>query len=165
MAPVVPFAKVAALAARQLAKPVSHILLKYTLTHPVAKERTMAVGQVLNRLNVRITRLAEGKTVSKQVLELSDEKALDAGAVFLGEVFVFGVGAVVVTSELLRAQRKSAELDRRKEDEALRKQYAIESKFFDATRRIHQLELQLSHLTEKFHNLEPPTSPQAHFNK
>ena len=146
MAPVVPFAKVAALAARQLAKPVSQILLKYTLTHPLAKERTIAVGQVLNRLNVRITRLAEGKSLKKQVLELSEDKALDAGAVFLGELFVFGVGTTVVTSELLRAQRKSAELDRRKDEEAARKEYTIDSKFFEASRRTTELEFQVKEL-------------------
>ncbi len=143
MAPVVPFAKVAALAARQLAKPVSQILLKYTLTHPVAKERTIAVGQVLNRLNVRITRLAEGKSLSKQVLELSEEKALDAGAVILGEIFVFGVGAVVVTSEIIRAQRKNAEIEKNKQDEANRKDFAIQSQFYESTRRINELENQL----------------------
>jgi hypothetical protein len=148
MAPVVPFAKVAALAARQLAKPVSQILLKYSLNHPVAKERTIAVGQVLNRLNVRITRLAEGKAAGKQVLELSEDKALDAGAVFLGEVFVFGVGAFVVTSELLRAQRKNAEIDRRKEDQDMRKEYAVESKFFEGSRRIQALEGQVRDLRE-----------------
>ena len=166
MAPVVPFAKVAALAARQLAKPVSQILLKYTLTHPLAKERTIAVGQVLNRLNVRITRLAEGKSLKKQVLELSEDKALDAGAVFLGELFVFGVGTTVVTSELLRAQRKSAELDRRKDEEAARKEYTIDSKFFEASRRTTELEFQVKELRAALESLigertRPPTSARA----
>ena len=87
MAPLVPFAKLAALAARQLAKPVSQILLKYTLTHQNAQARVIAVGQSLNRLNVRISRLVDNNPSNKRILALSDEKALDAGGTFFGEIF------------------------------------------------------------------------------
>jgi Optic atrophy 3 protein (OPA3) len=140
MAPLVPFAKLAALAARQLAKPVSQILLRYTLTHPEARERTMSVGQFLNRVNVRISRLAEGQRSSKQILELSDEKALDAGATFMGEVFIFSVGAVVITQEIVRSNRKSWALELQKEEETRAKELQLNSQYFEASRRIQILE-------------------------
>ena len=144
MAPVVPVAKLAALAARQLAKPVSQILLRYTLNHPEARARTISVGQILNRVNVTITRLAEGNRGSKQVLDLSEEKALDAGAVFLGEVFIFGVGAAVITQELIRSQKKARALELQKEEEIAAKDLAVQSQFIEAGRRIKFLEESLT---------------------
>jgi Optic atrophy 3 protein (OPA3) len=148
MAPLVPFAKLAALAARQLAKPVSQILLRYTLTHPEARERTMAVGQILNRVNVRISRLAEGQRSSKQILELSDEKALDAGATFLGEVFIFSVGAALITQELVRANKKSWAIELEKQEEAAAKELQLSSQYFEANRRIQLLEESLQETRE-----------------
>jgi len=150
MAPLVPFAKLAALAARQLAKPVSQILLRYTLTHPEARERTAAAGQILNRVNVRITRLAEGQRTSKQILELSDEKALDSGATFLAEMFVFSVGAVVITQEIVRANRKSRAVEAQKEEETRAKQLQLDSQYFEASRRIQLLENSLRETREAF---------------
>ena len=140
MAPLVPFAKLAALAARQLAKPVSQILIRYTLNHPEAKQRVLDVGQILNRVNVRIGRLAEGKQSSKQILELSDEKALDTGATFLGEIFVFSVGAFVITQELIRSNRKSWALEMQKQEEASAKELQVNSQYHEASRRIQLLE-------------------------
>ena len=144
MAPLVPFAKLAALAARQLAKPVSQILIRYTLNHPEAKQRVLDVGQILNRVNVRIGRLAEGKQSSKQILELSDEKALDTGATFLGEIFVFSVGAFVITQELIRSNRKSWALELQKQEEASAKELQINSQYHEASRRILLLEESLT---------------------
>ena len=143
MAPLVPFAKLAALAARQLAKPVSQILLRYTLTHPEAREKTMAVGQILNRVNVRISRLAEGQRVSKQILELSDEKALDSGATFLGEIFVFSVGAFVITQEIIRSNKKSWASELRKQEEIAAKELQLDSQYSESRRKIIRLEEQV----------------------
>ena len=140
MAPVVPVAKFAALAARQLAKPVSQILLRYTLNHPEARARCITVGQLLNRVNVSITRLAEGTKGSRQILDLSEEKALDAGATFLGEVFIFSIGAALLTQEFMRSQQRARDLETMKEEELQAKESAMQARYAEASRRIEMLE-------------------------
>ena len=146
MAPILPIGKFFALAAKQLAKPVSQILLKYTLTHEVTRDRCLAVGQFLHRVNLRISRLAEGQNVNKVIIPLSEEKALDSGATFLGEVFVFSIGAAVLASEYVRSQKKTKELENLKIEENYNKELQFKAQQFEINRRIQNLENQLSHM-------------------
>ena len=119
----------------------------------------MYVGQFLNRVNVRISRLAEGQRSAKQILELSDEKALDAGATFLGEVFIFSVGAVVITQEIVRSNRKSWAVELQKEEEARAKELQLNSQYFESSRRIQLLEEGLNETQAVLNVLLARTAP------
>ena len=71
-----------------------------------------------------------GKSV--EVKPLSDDAAVDLAAEMLGEMFIFAVGVLIITSEYLRQQRKDAI----KEDVQNRRLRELED-------GIHELELSL----------------------
>jgi Optic atrophy 3 protein (OPA3) len=143
MAPVVPVAKFFALAARQLAKPISQILIRYTLTHPQARLRCIRIGNVLNVVNLKISRLAEGQPLNKTILPISEEKALDAGTTFLGEVFVFSVGASLLAAELIRSQKKAAENELAKEKALFYKELEMKASIGELQRKLKEMENQI----------------------
>jgi hypothetical protein len=57
---------------------------------PLMRELIMGLGQRYNRWNVIITRSFSGMGSIDYIKPLSDEKALDSGAEFIGEVIAYG---------------------------------------------------------------------------
>jgi hypothetical protein len=60
---------------------------------------------MLHYFNVRVTRQAEGQSSSRRIFELPEDKAKDAGAVFLGEVIVFSLTGTVVAWQIYASQK------------------------------------------------------------
>ena len=96
MAPILPVMKFAEVALKQIAKPVSKQLLDGALAYPEVTKFCIRIGQLLHYINVRVTRSAEGQATSRKIFELPEEKAKDAGALFLGEVLVFSLTGALV---------------------------------------------------------------------
>lgn len=96
MAPILPVLKFAEVALKQIAKPVSKQLLEGALAYPEVTRFCIKIGQMLHYVNIRVTRSAEGQTSSRKIFELPEDKAKDAGALFLGEVLVFSLTGVII---------------------------------------------------------------------
>jgi hypothetical protein len=115
MAPILPVMKLAEVALKQIAKPVSKQLLEGALSYPKVTRFCVSIGQMLHYINVRVTRSAEGQSSSRRIFELPEDKAKDAGALFLGEVMVFSLTGVIVGWQIWVSQKAS-------QDEILRKE-------------------------------------------
>lgn len=101
--------KLAEVAMKQIAKPVSKLLLEGALSNPRVTTLCVRIGQTLHYVNVRITRTAEGQTTSRRIFDLPEEKAREAGALFLGEVIVFTLTGAIVGWQIWLSQKASFE--------------------------------------------------------
>lgn len=115
MAPILPVMKLAEVALKQIAKPVSKQLLEGALAYPQMTKLCINIGQMLHYINVRVTRSAEGQSSSRRIFELPEDKAKDAGALFLGEVIVFSLTGVIVGWQIWMSQKASHEAALREE--------------------------------------------------
>jgi hypothetical protein len=118
MAPILPVMKFAEVALKQIAKPVSKQLLEGALAYPHVTKFCVTIGQTLHYINVRVTRSAEGQSSSRRIFELPEEKAKDAGALFLGEVIVFSLTGVIIAWQYYvtaKASQDAAEAEERNE--------------------------------------------------
>ncbi len=109
MAPILPIMKFAEVALKQIAKPVSKQLLDGALAYPQVTRFCVTIGQTLHYVNVRVTRSAEGQSNSRRIFELPEEKAKDAGALFLGEVLVFSLTGVIIAWQYYVTSKASVE--------------------------------------------------------
>ena len=117
MAPILPVMKLAEVALKQIAKPVSRQLLEGALAYPQVTRFCIRIGQMLHYVNVRVTRSAEGQSSSRRIFELPEDKAKDAGALFLGEVIVFSLTGVIVGWQIWESQKASHDAAIREEQQ------------------------------------------------
>ncbi|KAF4677079.1 Optic atrophy 3 protein [Perkinsus chesapeaki] len=109
MSPIFPAAKVGAALLKTLAKPVSSRIQSLARTDDFWRGKTVALGQALNVVSRQITRIADDNKTRRAIPALKDDAALDWGATFIGESFVFGVTTLIIISEYQRAAKKDRE--------------------------------------------------------
>ncbi|ORZ31541.1 optic atrophy 3-like protein, partial [Catenaria anguillulae PL171] len=94
-------AKVAYLFLRTMAKPVANAVKNYAKTHPKFTERTIAMAQGVHRIETNLKRSLLDYQVD-HVRPLTDARALEMGANFIGEATLFFLVAGVVVLETTR---------------------------------------------------------------
>eukprot|EP00906_Rhabdomonas_costata_P015861 RCo022742 len=125
---VVPLFKIAALALKQMTKPVSKNLLVYASDHPGFRKFCARVG---NRYN-KFTQALQGR---KNVRDLGEDAAVSVGTEALTEVCVVIVASVIVLLEVMRQSVK--------EETKVR---ALEEKFQNIGKAIQGLNAQYEEL-------------------
>mmetsp|Transcript_31258 Transcript_31258/g.79716 ORF Transcript_31258/g.79716 Transcript_31258/m.79716 type:complete len:188 (-) Transcript_31258:359-922(-) len=118
------FIKVGALALKTLAKPLSNRFQAYVMSHPQARQKAITAAQWTHRLEVLITRGAEGKGGKVFVGDMTEEKSLELASKLVSEGFVFFVGMVIVMFEYQRQARKD---DTKKRAEHMERQRIMEN--------------------------------------
>ncbi|GAA5947640.1 hypothetical protein JCM10213_002241 [Rhodosporidiobolus nylandii] len=96
--------KIASLFLRTLSKPIANKIKQQAKEHEGFKSRTVSMAQWLHRaeMNLRVRLLGESP---KHVRPLSEARAIDAGANFLSEGFLFSVAATIILGETWRSRR------------------------------------------------------------
>jgi|LauGreDrversion4_2_1035121.scaffolds.fasta_scaffold123870_2 hypothetical protein len=153
MAPILPVMKFAEVALKQIAKPVSKQLLEGALAYPHVTKFCVTIGQTLHYINVRVTRSAEGQSSSRRIFELPEEKAKDAGALFLGEVIVFSLTGVIIAWQYYvtaKASQDAAEAEERNEQLRAAEKHA---ELLQRDIRLGQLEASITKLWNVIDNM------------
>ncbi|CAG9334951.1 unnamed protein product [Blepharisma stoltei] len=93
---MIPLIKVFSLALRLFTRPLSNYLkisLKHNDNHhPLIRNAILNLGQYSNRINVKIQRKSlQMSSEENYIKPLPDEKALEQGSEFLGEIAAYGV--------------------------------------------------------------------------
>lgn len=104
-----PLVKLAALAVRQIAKPLANAMKARAKTSPFFRNYVcMPPAQFYHWMdvNVRMRMLNLGKP--KDVKKLDENAAIELGADLLGETIIFVVAATTLTLEYIRQSRNSA---------------------------------------------------------
>lgn len=94
--------KLATLFVKTLAKPLSKSVKHQFSRFDVTKRLLIGIGQSYHRITSRLTIWASGYRV-RSITPLEEEKALQDGAEFIGEVFVFSVSGTLIVLEYNRS--------------------------------------------------------------
>ncbi|GAA5990498.1 hypothetical protein JCM11641_007739 [Rhodosporidiobolus odoratus] len=99
--------KIASLLLRTLSKPIANKIKQQAKEHEGFKSRTVTMAQWLHRaeMNLRVSLLGESP---KHIRPLSEARAIDAGANFLSEGFLFAVAATIIVGETYRSRRSES---------------------------------------------------------
>ncbi|CAR22243.1 OPA3-like protein [Lachancea thermotolerans] len=105
--------KLGTLLIRQVTRPVANVLKAQAKQHDTFKKVCVGLAQKMHRVDARLrTRMTPGNREIK-IRPLNDARAVENGATWLSEAFVFGVTGSVVVWETLRQRTK--ELNRREQ--------------------------------------------------
>lgn len=90
---------------RTLAKPIANQIKSHARDHPTFRKRCIKVAQAIHRTEagLRTRLLNENK---KKIKPLNDAKAIETGATFVAEGFVFSVAASLILYESWRSRQK-----------------------------------------------------------
>ncbi|GAA94467.1 uncharacterized protein L969DRAFT_55174 [Mixia osmundae IAM 14324] len=104
--------KIASLAIRTLAKPISAKLKSQAQEHPRFRAVCIDIAQFMHRTEFKMRTNLLGEPVTK-IRPLNDAKAISQGANFLSESFLFSVALALIVGENVRGRVKTA---RRKDE-------------------------------------------------
>uniref|UniRef100_A0A023G6P0 OPA3-like protein n=1 Tax=Amblyomma triste TaxID=251400 RepID=A0A023G6P0_AMBTT len=153
-----PIAKLAALAFRQLSKPLANrIKQRAKSSHFFRTYVCMPPAQIYHwvEVNVKMRILNLGKPT--EVPKLNEAMAIELGAELLGEMIIFGAAAATLIAEYMRQARNERVRENAKEE----KQLCLECEVKDLRLRIEQQEAQIKHLTRLAGtHLVPPPPPR-----
>ncbi|KAL0306836.1 UNVERIFIED_CONTAM: hypothetical protein Sradi_6100900 [Sesamum radiatum] len=113
---ILPVFKLGTLALKTLCKPIGNRIKKEAGFNPRFRQSIINIAQANHRLTTTLQRRIYGHATDVAIRPLNEEKAVQAAADLLGELFVFTVAGVAVVFEVQRSSRSEA----RKEE--LRKQ-------------------------------------------
>jgi hypothetical protein len=88
---VLPLVKLGTLALRTICKPIANRLKKEAGYHPKFRNFIITIAQTNHRFTTKMQRRIYGQATDVAIRPLNEEKAVQAAADLLGELFVFTV--------------------------------------------------------------------------
>uniref|UniRef100_A0A803QJM6 OPA3-like protein n=1 Tax=Cannabis sativa TaxID=3483 RepID=A0A803QJM6_CANSA len=140
---ILPVVKLGTLAIKTICKPIANRLKKEAGLHPKFRNLIIKIAQTNHRFTTQMQRRIYGRATDVEIRPLNEEKAVQAAADLLGELFVFSVAGAAVIFEVQRSTRSEA----RKEE--LRKQELQEMK-----KRDDNIEREIELLKQKIEEIE-----------
>ncbi|CAG7846367.1 SubName: Full=Uncharacterized protein {ECO:0000313/EMBL:CCA69037.1} [Serendipita indica DSM 11827] len=133
--------KLATLAIRTIAKPISEQLKTYARSNQRFRTFCISLAQALWRTEIRFRETMLGQTHS-EVKPLNDAKAIQNGSNFLAEGFLFSVAAGLIIAETWRSSRNQS----KRRDGVDDRLEALESKMGELTVAVNALNEHLESL-------------------
>ena len=111
--------KMFSLTVKVVAKPLANSFQRAVLANPGARRRMIDLAQLLHRMDVWLTRGAEGKEGNKYFVgKLKDEDAMKLASKFASEGFIYAVGTGLLVWEMnqskVRDKRKAEQAETRR---------------------------------------------------
>ncbi|KAL2984836.1 hypothetical protein AAZX31_12G113300 [Glycine max] len=141
---VLPVVKLATLALRTACKPIANRLKKEAGYHPKFRNFIISIAQANHRLTTRVQRRIYSHATDVAIRPLNEEKAVQAAADLLGELFVFSVAGAAIIFEVQRSSRSEA----RKEELRTQEIEEIKTKNEELAREIALLAQKLEELEQ-----------------
>ncbi|KAL3821439.1 hypothetical protein ACJIZ3_007344 [Penstemon smallii] len=140
---ILPVFKLGTLALKTLCKPIGNRIKKQAGFHPKFRQSIINIAQANHRFTTNLQRRIYGHATDVVIRPLNEEKAVQAAADLLGELFVFTVAGVAVIFEVQRSSRSEARKEemRRQELEVLKQ-------------RDEELAIEIEHLKNKLVEME-----------
>lgn len=140
---ILPVAKLGTLLLKTMSKPIATRLKTEASRHPKFRQLIINLAQANHRISTNLQRRIYGHSTNVEIRPLNEEKAVQAAADLIGELFVFSVAGAAVIFEVQRSARSEA----RKEETRIKEIEAIRQKE-------DQLALELLTLKQKLSELE-----------
>ncbi|XP_031380704.1 OPA3-like protein isoform X2 [Punica granatum] len=119
---ILPVTKLGTLAVKTFCKPVANRLKKEAGLHPKFRQLIISIAQANHRFATQVQRRIYGRATDVEIRPLNEEKAVQAAADLIGELFVFTVAGAAIIFEVQRSSRSEARKEemRRQEIEAMK---------------------------------------------
>ncbi|XP_072993076.1 uncharacterized protein [Typha latifolia] len=140
---ILPVIKLGSLALKTLSKPIASRLKQQAGLHPKFRQLIMSLAQGNHRFTTNMQRRLYGHSTSVEIRPLNEEKAVQAAADLIGELFVFSVAGALVIFEVQRSARSEARKEevRKQEIEGMKQKEEDLSKEVELLKqRIRELE-------------------------
>ncbi|KAK4286113.1 hypothetical protein QN277_002719 [Acacia crassicarpa] len=141
---VLPVVKLGTLALKTLCKPIANRLKKEAGYHPKFRQFIISIAQANHRFTTTLQRRIYGHATDVAIRPLNEEKAVQAAADLLGELFVFTVAGAALIFEVQRSSRSEA----RKEEIRRQEMQAIKDGNENLAREVELLKQKLKELEE-----------------
>ncbi|KAK0589804.1 hypothetical protein LWI29_018683 [Acer saccharum] len=141
---ILPLFKLGTLALKTICKPFANRLKKEAGLHPRFRQLIINIAQSNHRFTTNMQRRLYGHATDVAVRPLDEEKAVQAAADLLGELFVFSVAGVAVVFEVQRSSRAEA----RKEEQRRKELEAMKQRDDDIAREVELLKHKLEELEQ-----------------
>ncbi|KAJ9170881.1 hypothetical protein P3X46_018945 [Hevea brasiliensis] len=141
---ILPVVKLGTLALRTICKPIANRLKKEAGLHPRFRQFIINIAQANHRFTTTVQRHIYGHATNVAIRPLDEEKAVQAAADLIGELFVFTVAAAAVTFEVQRSSRSEA----RKEEMRIRELQEMKQKDEEIAREVELLKQKLEELEQ-----------------
>ncbi|XP_064955763.1 OPA3-like protein isoform X2 [Musa acuminata AAA Group] len=105
---LLPVVKLGSLVLRTLSKPIAYRLKQQTGNYPKFREYIIGLAQANHRFTTTIQRRLYGQATDVKIRPLNEEKAVQAAADLIGELFVFSVAGAAIIFEVQRSARSEA---------------------------------------------------------
>lgn len=141
---VLPLVKLGTLALKTACKPIANRLKKEASLHPRFRQQIINFAQANHRITTQIQRRIYGHRTDVEIRPLNEEKAVQAAADLIGEVFVFTVAGAAVIFEVQRSAKSEA----RKEEARAKELQALRQRDEDLAREVEALKQRFEELEQ-----------------
>ncbi|CAL9114719.1 unnamed protein product [Musa acuminata var. zebrina] len=139
---LLPVVKLGSLVLRTLSKPIASRLKQQTGNYPKFREYIIGLAQANHRFTTTIQRRLYGQATDVKIRPLNEEKAVQAAADLIGELFVFLVAGAAIIFEVQRSARSEA----RKEESRRQELEAMKQKEQEVAKELELLKVKLDEL-------------------
>ncbi|KAK8955016.1 hypothetical protein KSP39_PZI001855 [Platanthera zijinensis] len=150
---ILPLAKLGTLALRTFSKPIANRLKKEAGVHPKFRQFIVNFAQANHRITTNIQRRIYGHATNVEVHPLNEEKAVQAAADLIGELFIFSVAGCALIFEVQRSARSEA----RKEEARKQEIEAIKQREEDLAKELELLKQKLNEIEQSARKRGLPT--------
>ncbi|XP_008784455.1 OPA3-like protein [Phoenix dactylifera] len=141
---ILPVVKLGTLALKTLCKPIANRLKKEAGIHPKFRQFIINFAQANHRVTTNIQRRIYGHSTDVAIRPLNEEKAVQAAADLIGELFVFSVAGAALIFEVQRSARSEA----RKEEIRKQEIEELKQREEDLARELELLKQKLSEIEQ-----------------
>lgn len=141
---ILPVVKLGTLALKTFCKPIANRLKKEAGLHPKFRQFIINIAQANHRFQTQMQRRIYGHDIDVAIRPLNEEKAVQAAADLLGELFVFTVAGAAVIFEVQRSSRSEA----RKEEVRRQELQAMKQRDEDLAREIELLKQKIEEIEQ-----------------
>ncbi|KAI8010562.1 OPA3-like protein [Camellia lanceoleosa] len=141
---ILPVVKLGTLALKTACKPIANQLKKEAGLHPKFRQLIVNIAQANHRFTTNMQRRIYGHATDVAIRPLNEEKAVQAAADLLGELFVFTVAGAAVIFEVQRSSRSEA----RKEELRKEEMQAMKQRDEDLAREVEILKQKIAEVEQ-----------------
>jgi len=98
--------KMGALGMKTVAKPLGDRFRNWVMSHPEYRQTVLKAAQRIHRLEVTISRRADGKEGRTFIGDMTEEKSVELASKIASESFIFAVGSLLIFIEYDRNRKK-----------------------------------------------------------
>ncbi|PSS14477.1 OPA3-like protein [Actinidia chinensis var. chinensis] len=141
---ILPVVKLGTLFLKTACKPIANRLKKEAGRHPKFRQFIINIAQANHRFTINMQRRIYGHAIDVAIRPLNEEKAVQAAADLLGELFVFTVAGTAIVFEVQRSARSEA----RKEEERKQEIQAMKQRDEDLAREVELIKHKVAELQQ-----------------